>query len=76
MRAIDPSSSPHWQSELSGQIYCSAWKLRIRDVSYTLRVIVPGSEVWLGNYIFEGAADVIKEGVVVGKAFCEQMGYN
>lgn len=72
----DPANSPNWQSKESGNIYCNAWKLRIRDTTYTVRVLIPGSEVWLGTFFFEGAADVIHDGVVVGKAFCEQMGYN
>ncbi len=78
----DPALSPHWQSKIpaSGQTYCSAWKLKIRDTTYILSVLVPGSEVFLGTYFFEGAADVYTtQGcveVVVGKAFCEQMGYN
>ena len=75
----DPRSSPlnYWYSNASKQTYCSAWHLRIYDETYEIKVFVPGSEVYLGTYFFEGAANVTnKSGESVGKAFCEQMGYN
>ena len=72
-----PSLSPHWKSPKSGQTYCSAWHLRIKEKVYTIRAIIPGSEVFLGTYFFEGAAILTDEnGCKVGNVFAEQMGYN
>ena len=73
----NPSSSPHWTSPKSGQTYCSAWHLRIKEKVYTIKVLIPGSEVHLGTYFFEGAAILTDEnGCKVGNAYVEQMGYN
>lgn len=73
----DPSKSPHWTSPTSGNTYCSAWLLRIREKVYTITVLVPNSEVFLGTYFFEGSAIMTDEnGCEVGKVFVEQMGYN
>ena len=74
----DPSSSPHWTSTnpKSRQTYCSAWRLTIRDQTYTMRALNPKSEVSEGRYFFEGAASVYDGDEIKGYAFVEQMGYN
>ncbi len=42
-----------------------------------MEALVPGSEVWLDTYFFEGTATLYDEsGAEVGHAFVEQMGYN
>lgn len=73
----DPSKSPHWTSPTTGQTYCSAWRLNIRDQVYTMTALVPGSEVKLADSaFFEGAAIISdSSGREVGHAFVEQMGY-
>lgn len=73
----NPNQSPHWKSPESKQTYCTAWKLKIKDKHYTMTAWVPGSEVNLGTYFFEGAASIRDEADhEVGCAFVEQMGYN
>ncbi len=72
----DPKTSPSWTSSVSKQTYCTAWQLRIRDKVYTMTALVPGSEIFLGTYFFEGAASITLDGATVGQAFCEEMGYN
>lgn len=73
----NPSSSPHWTSINSGQTYCSAWHLRIKEKVYTIKALIPGSEIFLGTYFFEGAAILTDEnGCKVGNVYVEQMGYN
>ena len=73
----NPSSSPHWKSPTSGQTYCSAWQLTIKEEVYTMKALIPGSEVFLGTFFFEGAAILTDEnGHKVGDAYVEQMGYN
>ena len=72
----DPSKSPHWTSPVSGQTYCSAWHMRIRDKTYIVNVLVPNSEITAKPAFFEGAAIVCDENMVeVGRCFVEQMGY-
>ena len=72
----DPSSSPHWTSLKTGQTYCSAWHMRIRDKTYIVRVLVPNSEIDTTPAFFEGAAIVTdQKEVEVGHCFVEQMGY-
>lgn len=84
LKPNDPPASPHWQSSSSGNTYCTAWQLQIRDKVYTMSVLVSDSEVTAGTSFFEGAAtlyapfhtqDKMYE-VEVGHAFVEQMGYN
>lgn len=73
----DPSLSPHWTSDESGQTYCTAWQIRIKEKMYTVTALIPGSEVKAGTYFFEGAAILTDEnGCKVGNAYVEQMGYN
>ena len=73
-----PSQSPHWTSPTSGHTYCTAWNLRIKETIYTIKALVPESEVTLGTSdFFEGAAIMTDEnGIEVGKVFVEEMGYN
>ena len=74
----DPDNSPHWKSPISGQTYCSAWKLMLEGGAYVMNALVPGSEVGLlKNRFFEGAATIHdRNGQLRGHAFVEQMGYN
>ena len=73
----NPSSSPHWTSPSSGQTYCSAWQLRIKEKVYTIKALIPGSEVFFGTPFFEGAAILTDENECkVGNVYVEQMGYN
>ena len=73
----NPSLSPHWKSTKSGQTYCTAWQLRIKEKVYTIKALIPGSEVFVRMYVFEGAAILTDEnGCKVGNAYIEQMGYN
>ena len=73
----NPSSSPHWTSPRSGQTYCSAWQLRIKEKVYTIKALIPGSEVFLGTHFFEGAAILTDENEDKdGNVYVEQMGYN
>ena len=73
----NPSSSPHWTSPSSGQTYCSAWQLKIKEKVYTIKALIPGSEVFLGTAFFEGAAILTDENECkVGNVYVEQMGYN
>lgn len=72
----NPSQSPHWKSPHSGQTYCTAWKLKIKNSTYTMKALIPQSEVYAGTYFFEGAGSIYDEEVEVGHVFIEQMGYN
>ena len=74
----DPENSPHWKStNEDGNTYCTAWYLSLKGKVYKMLVIVPGCEVWLDTYFYEGAAVLYDENDdVVGHAFVEQMGYN
>ena len=75
----DPENSPHWKSATNekGNTYCTAWHLKLKDRVYKMVALVPGSEVWLDTYFFEGTATLHDENDnEVGHAVVEQMGYN
>ena len=75
----DPENSPHWKSATNekGNTYCTAWHLKLKDRVYKMVALVPGSEVWLDTYFFEGTATLHDENdIEVGHAVVEQMGYN
>jgi hypothetical protein len=73
----DPSKSPHWTSKKTGQTYCNAWRMQIKGKNYTMQVLAPDSEIACGTpAFFEGAARITDDnGIEVGRAFVEQMGY-
>lgn len=48
LKPKDPQASPHWKSKTSGNTYCTAWQLRIRDKVYTMSVLLSDSEVKAG----------------------------
>ena len=75
----DPENSPHWKSatNVKGNTYCTAWHLKLKDKVYKMVALVPGCEVWLETYFFEGIATLYDENnVEAGHAVIEQMGYN
>ena len=73
----DPSNSPHWTSTTSKHTYCSAWRIKIRDKTYKMTVLIPDCEVKVESCFFEGAATIFDENdSEVGHAFVEMMGYN
>lgn len=75
----NPYDSPNWKSPKSDHTYSSAWKLKIKDQTYKMTAWVPGSEVHLGTFFFEGAASIAKideDAEIEGYAFVELMGYN
>ena len=71
----DPENSPHWKST-NGNTYCTAWHLSLKGKVYKMVSLVPGCEVWLDTYFYEGAATLYNENDVIGHVFVEQMGYN
>ena len=75
----DPENSPHWKSATNGNgnTYCTAWHLKLKDKVYKMVALVPGCEVWLDTYFFEGTATLYDgNDVEVGHVVVEQMGYN
>lgn len=79
LKPNDPDNSPHWKSHTNkeGNTYCIAWNLKLKDKTYKMHCLVPGCEVYLDTYFFEGAATIYDDnGAEVGYAVVEQMGYN
>ena len=81
LNAKEPDQSPHWKSGLSGNTYCTAWKVDINlDGNYerSLYVYALVDKCENGNF-WEGATLIYadkQKTKLIGNGWSEQMGYN
>ena len=82
LNAEDPNQSPHWESKLTGNTYCTAWAIDFKNIWNNPRTLylfafVDSCEV--GTNFWEGAVYIYTDEErknLCGTGWVEQAGYN